>query len=368
MPTPTFEDRVLAATSVTSALAVRMHEELDPTKGGFGWWSGYMDPRRIALLSEYLLSSVNGLAHSLIDASLQAHVYGERRTADNFWLRNVWESVPRTIPNPTPHDFLAAQKRGLRERRRDREGDLAAEHFFYHLAQAMDRLAACMIGVGALHCDIVGADWKDIEQATKRVETGGRRSLDDHGTPGRAAQEKLLRVVAEAVSTGPTDWLPWMLDFRDVNAHRAPKMSWNLMTGSGRRSDSMTTPFYLQPRWPAVEAMVNAPVDATDARHILLLRDPLATMYGFLDQVVEVVATASASMLDLWTRRRAEPTLLVQPGVQWKTVMERPQLGFNGFTQDVLKVQATEVYLHPDNAKRLQASKVMDADADFWRD
>lgn len=48
--------------------------------------------------------------------------------------------------------------------------------------------------------------------------------------------------------------------------------------------------------------------------------------------------------------------------------MERRQLRFQGFTDDVLKVQSTAVYMHPDNAKRLQASKVLDADADFWRD
>ena len=100
-----------------SALARQMLDDLDPTDGGFGWWAGYMDQRRIALISEYVLSSVNGLSHSLIDASLQAEIYAERRTADDFWLRSVWKSVGENIPNASPHDFLGAQMRGLRERR-----------------------------------------------------------------------------------------------------------------------------------------------------------------------------------------------------------------------------------------------------------
>ena len=232
----------------------------------------------------------------------------------------------------------------------------------------MDRLAACLIGVAALQIDIVGADWSDIERAIKQEEKRGRRAVDGTGPSGRAAQMNLLRIVEESVSDGPEDWLPWMLDLRNVNAHRAPKMSWLLMTGAGRKSDGLTTPFYLQPDWPEVESMVHSPAHAKDARHILLLRDPLATMHGFLDQVVQVVARSGAAMLDLWTSRCGEPTLLVQPGSQWKTVMERRQLRFQGFTNDVLKVHSKAVYMHPDNAKRLQASKVLDADTNFWRD
>ena len=49
-------------------------------------------------------------------------------------------------------------------------------------------------------------------------------------------------------------------------------------------------------------------------------------------------------------------------------MLDRRELRFAGFTREALRVIGGKVYVAPDSAKRLQASKVLDADAHFWKD
>lgn len=47
-------------------------QQLDTTDGGFRWWRGQTDPKRLILLGDYLIQSVEGVAESLLDAALSA--------------------------------------------------------------------------------------------------------------------------------------------------------------------------------------------------------------------------------------------------------------------------------------------------------
>jgi hypothetical protein len=89
-------------------------------------------------------------------------------------------------------------------------------------------------------------------------------------------------------------------------------------------------------------------------------------MIAFVEQVTKVVADTADSLLTLWSQRRTNPMLLVQSGTQWKKIMARRHLTFEGFSTKTLTASGKNVYLHPDSGKRLQASKVLDADAGFW--
>lgn len=51
---PDYELRVSKATGVLTRLGSVMVDDLDTAAGGFGWWHGYTDTRRIGLTSEYL--------------------------------------------------------------------------------------------------------------------------------------------------------------------------------------------------------------------------------------------------------------------------------------------------------------------------
>ena len=50
---PDYEQRVSKATGVLTRLGSVMVEDLDTAAGGFGWWHGYTNARRIGLIIEY---------------------------------------------------------------------------------------------------------------------------------------------------------------------------------------------------------------------------------------------------------------------------------------------------------------------------
>ncbi|GAW48099.1 MULTISPECIES: hypothetical protein [unclassified Nocardioides] len=366
MESASWEDRVEPGTKAAGALLSAMHADLDDVLGGFGWWSGYTDQRRVALLSEYLMSSISGVSHALASASLQATTLAEKQFADAMWIHTRCLDVARTNPAASNDDFLASIQRGPSERRRMTEIEAAREHVFFHLAQTMDRLAASIIGVAALHVDIIRADWNDIRYALRRMDNGGKRPLDDPGTDGRLAQEDLLKVIRSAVVVGPVNWMEWMLRQRDTAAHRAPKTSWMLLVSGGAPDPRTVFPFYRQPGWSEVEAMASTGVNG-GPNDLLIMREPQQIVDHFVEHVTGVVEAAMIAMKSLWDRRRRERTLLVQPGVQWPNVMEHIALQFDGFDASPLHVVGETIFTSPETSTRMSASKVMDSDRAFWR-
>ena len=51
---PDYEQRVSKATGVLTTRGSVMVDDLNAAAGGFGWWHGHTDARRIGLISEYL--------------------------------------------------------------------------------------------------------------------------------------------------------------------------------------------------------------------------------------------------------------------------------------------------------------------------
>jgi hypothetical protein len=362
-----YEKTVRPAITRSSELFDAMLGDLDEDRGGFGWWHGYLDARRICLISEYLMASIGGVQASLLNASMSVKTHRELSYADSMWFRQIMIEAGKAGRGLSTDDYLRAMARGQRERLRERQIDAAAEHTYYHLAQGLDRLAAVLIGVCALRTDIVRADWKVVTQATKRIGTPATKFLDTPGSAGRDAQEDVLRSIDEQRATGPWDWLEWMLRERDTVAHRAPRLSWKMLTvDRKRRPDGLVTPFYRQPGWPDVEAMIRGRKgEVEEVDDMLLMRDPNGVMSGHLGSTTDLVAEAFGLMTELWLRRRSEPTLLVQPGEQWRTLLDQAELEFDGYSGDKLPVSPnSQVHLSIDNGKRLAASKVLDPK--FW--
>jgi hypothetical protein len=69
----------------------------------------------------------------------------------------------------------------------------SAESCFFHLGQALDRLAAAVIIVGGFEVkDAVKVDWGDVEEIADDVAKGStKQRLQPLGSKGRAAQDAL---------------------------------------------------------------------------------------------------------------------------------------------------------------------------------
>lgn len=364
------EASVQPATLAVQRLYDEMDGDLDLENGGFVWWHGYTDAKRVTLISEYMMASLQGVGSGLLAASLQVEIHRQRVTADTHWIQTQWSALSKQVARPEADDFIRVIRRGPRERVRAAEMGQAAEHAFYHLAQVLDRLAACLIGVAGLKADIVGAAWSTVERAVRSMGTTSTKILYELDMPGRQAQENLLTGVMRQASRGPSDWLPWLLRQRHTLAHRAPKMEWSLLARDRRGGTKLVTPFPAQPGWSDVEAFVrNNPAEGL--ADMLLMEDPHETLVEFLKQTTELSVVLLNELLCLWRMRRSDTRLIIQPGEQWPAVMGAVALEFDGFgvaAIDVVDGPGSAMYIAPQHGRRFRASKVMDDASGFWSD
>lgn len=142
--------------------------DLSAEHGGVGWWEGHLDWRRRVILSNYLLSALDGVREALTNAALEARFHREQLHADNAWLTTVWREVAKT--SRSNEDFLAASVRGKAERRRDQRIEASSEHCLVHLVQALDRLAAAMVIIGAVEQPVLRIDWKSLDKVRNSVQ------------------------------------------------------------------------------------------------------------------------------------------------------------------------------------------------------
>ncbi|MBB5785593.1 hypothetical protein [Jiangella mangrovi] len=359
--TEEYERNVSTAVGAVNELSQMMLSDLDIERGGFGWWHGYLDWKRVALISEYTLASLIGTSESIIAAALQVQEHREATFADNTWMHQQLTAAGR-IPGASTSTFMKAIQRGPHERRRDRRANLAQEHVFYHLAQCFDRLAATIIGVAAVRADIVTADWRVIESCMRNQKQESRY-LEPPGTEPRQAQNDVFLAISRSIQAGPPDWLAWLQRTRDTAAHRAPMFDWMVQVKEGR-SLRWVKPLHRQPDWTSTEAMISA--EGVEA--MFLWKDPNTVLSGMLNLTNSTVTNAISQATQLWNKRKGDTRLLIQPGEQWRELDSRRALEFDGFGDDLPEpTKGSAVHVHPDTARRLKALKLLDANLDHWR-
>jgi hypothetical protein len=363
-----YEAAVEPATTAFRALYREVLDDVDEVNSGITWWYGYTDWRRLTLISEYLLNSIIGVSRSLAEASLCAKLHREQLFADNNWLNSRWRAVGEASPRPAPSDFIrAATTRNGHERSRERQVLMTAEHCFYHLAQALDRVAAGVVAVAAFkRTNLIEVDWGSLDSPRNAVRDRQQsKFLEPLGAPGRELQDRLLKAADNTAAHGPVDWLPWLIRARNSATHRPPKMQLDFLTGDRRSSIGMLHPFYRQPGWTDTETLV-AGGGGHGPAGMYIMKQTTQILDGLVGSVTGLTESLGKVMLEVWRTRRDDPRLLVQPGEQWPTVLGQPTLDFPGYGPDAPIHENGMAHVSPDSAKRLKASRVMDAARGQW--
>jgi hypothetical protein len=351
-----------AAQGEATRLYEEMLDDLDTEFYGFGWWQGYMDQRRIALISEYLIASVIGVRDAISDAAFCFKEWTEQKYADDTWVRQTLKALGS---GASDQDVLRALHRRGNNKKRETRIKLASEHVFYHLAQSLDRLAAVVIGVTALNTSILRADWSQVGSVAKfrKAQSDSKRQ----GQPPEGAtlqadvRVKLLEIVEQA---GPTDWLNWVDGMRNTHSHRAPKISMILTHRQSKKElPRLITLLERQPRWALTEELVGGKGESLE--DVWLMRDPRGIHAGCVRSIALVMKEALTLLIDVWQRRKADPTLLLQPAGQWSKVLEEPLLAFDGYGEPIPTPAAGTIRVSPDTGRRMQASGIFDDT--FWR-
>ncbi len=363
------EAAIEPATTAFQALYRAVLDDVDEVNSGIAWWHGYTDWRRLTLIAEYLLDSTLGVSRSLAEASLCAKLHREQLFADNNWLNARWKALGESSPNPGPSEFIrAAVTRNGHERSRELHVEMTAEHCFYHLAQALDRVAAGVVAVGAIkRISLMTVDWGKLDSPRNATRDNQQsKFLEPVGAPGRDLQDLLMTTAENWSSHGPNDWLPWLIRARNSAAHRPPKLNMSFLLGGKSGSMGMLHPFYRQPGWTDTETLA-AGSGGHGPAEIFILKQTPQIVDGLVGSVTGVTASLGEVMLKVWRTRRDDPRLLVQPSEQWPTLLGQPTLDFPGYGPDARVHKNAQVHVSPDSAKRLTASRVMDAARGQWQ-
>lgn len=348
-----YERRVAPATDALDVFGSRLVGELDEQNGGFSCWVGHSDWKTLAILSDYLIQSINGVDEALLSASLAAKTHREAAHSQD----HVFKQAIRAGGSPFPFD--------ARARRRALTITSSAEECFFHLGQALDRLSAAVFIIGGFEVNnIVKVDWGNLEEAAAELHGGSARErYQPAGSNGRAAQEALVIPVRDWLQYGPTDWLQWLRETRNGTTHRAVARKLVVPTSDKR----FVRLLYRQPLWSEVQSLVfGARPPQSPFWDAFIPAASEDILDGLVDSTTQLVAAITQTMDTCWSARGADPQMIVQHGRQWQNIEPAgPMSNFPGYGTPIT-VASKNMAVNPLDGRRMQAARLMDDRRPDW--
>ena len=317
MSTTAYDRQIRGSKLGAKKFKAQIENDLDGSTGGIAWWSASpLWPTHRAELSHYVVSIVGAVSTNLDEAAVHLHQYRDRAGAENvFQTQRLRESNGR-VPD----------MRRRTEPERVREVAVRAEQaaFFRSIGSVLDTLAGVVIATGALKMDLlkadfgrlrVGSDSPSYPRIPGKADAALRRALAEDGTAGAGAQESLLRSVQAAVThAGPVEWMQWVLDTRNHFVHRSRWMDVNVLDWPDRRK----LPVWVRPLPRSPSAGEGTSINSANRMDdSYLTEDAETTMSGVLMSVDALTKAIIERCTVLWSKRRNDPFLLLQPGHQW---------------------------------------------------
>lgn len=368
-----YEKRVLTATQRLDSFFAELVGDLDLENGAFKWWGGYSDWKTLTLLADYLMQSVQGASDALLSASLAAQTNREMAYSEQTTLKLVWNAVAKTKARST-EAYMAAIPRDRQARRRAQMITQSTDAVFFHLGQALDRLGAAVIIVAGIDLTKVSKDpkksprvtdihWSTAETIATELDSGTTKEhVQPAGSSGRAAQEQLMATLRNPAQFGPDSWLSWMRDTRNSLTHRPPGKRMNVQT-----TTRITRLLYRQPKWSELQSLLfggRPPRKPFFDAFISSASEDI--LEGLVESTAGLMATVTDAMRACWDQRRADPTMIVQHGGQWKTVEpSEPLSPFPGYGEPLV-IKADMLMLNTLDSARWEAARAQDDRRRDW--
>jgi hypothetical protein len=357
------EHRLASALGVATpgmlVLARELAADLDHVAYGIGWWAPHPGTSRRILVSDYLIQCAGGIPRNVIEAKLHFLDLLDWWECEDRFLRDSVKIEHRRLKIKLPRrlkplDDLPASMFGLH-----------SAGFFRSVNSALDCLGAVIIGVAALPARILRAGFRDafdaLEEADETAESEGER-----------LQGWLCnRVVEEIERSGPPGWLEWTLRFRNMLTHRARRIQFTqlrpepvVLFGADGHPILRTEAIRHLSRDPDlsdVEALL-----AGNRAELVLSEAASLTLAGVLQSIVHLIDAVAGLLLEVWTRRRTEPGLLLQPREQWPGGVARREGAFRGYAPDSVAVDPGLFLTAPDVVRRLNAAVLGDRNRHLW--
>ncbi len=338
-------------------LRVAVLSDRDTENFGIGWWKDYLDVRRRILISDYLLQCLEAVHENFLEARLHLlQLPYFRRTLNKFVAGIVSVTKAGSIKPKFPRSTKPAD-------------DLPSAMIKLHTAgvvrataSALDCLGGILVGVIGLEEDILRTDFR---RATRALE---KPSQESEGA--NALLHKLHSDIREAeIAAGPTGWLSWVTDYRNMLVHRGRRLVKTLLQPTtvlyGSRGEILprAETVELLPREPSLSEMQ---VLATVGPVSVLREDASQTLRGILESTRQLIEDVAGLLIPLWDVRRSDPTLIRQPEKQWKS-LDRPEVtGFEGYCPGSVRVQPDTLMMAPEWLTRLKSAALIKGRDSVW--
>jgi hypothetical protein len=323
---------------------------------GIRWWAPNIGTSRRILISDYLIACLESVTQNLTEAQLHWLEYLDYADRDNARFADIIRRkegrLAVELPEAeSPLEVLLPA--------------LATIHLVGAIraaASALDCLAGVTIGVVALPLNILTTGFKDVRRALGKVSPGGE---------GAEIQARFGTVLEAKIATaGPAGWLNWTLDLRNMLVHRGRRTVFGqFLPPDVRLYDADGDPVLRVrrvshlPRDPArsdIEVFLDKPWS------FVLAEDGDRTVRGCLDSTLALVRDLASDLIDVWQRRRANPSLLGQPRDQWPKGRSIKSTGFVGYAPGSTEIEADTNVMNPAAWRRLRAAALADNQRQKW--
>jgi hypothetical protein len=319
---------------------------------GVAWWTSLPTHQRVAI-GDYLYQCVFAIETNLAEARLHyLEVLGTRRDQDRriasaVQLQNG-EPIVKLRPPTSPLDELP-----------DRLEMMHVGGFFRALGSALDCIGAAIIIVLGLDTQLRRAGFKT---ALKILD-----ELDKKGVPTPIQLDFKQFIEAAIESLGPTDWLNWMSEHRNLLIHRGRLIIQKEIVPAGvMLYDHRGVPIVRSkqishlPRFPDksdIEAWATT-------KYTILSEDADTTMQGLFHSTRNLILEVGDHLTSAWQRRRSNPVEILQPATQWGPKSSSSAfVGYSG----AAPIAMDTITMSPATSKRFRAAGLYDL-PHFWAD
>ena len=354
-------------TAFAAALGVQVDEilalydqifgDLDVVALGVGWWAPHPGDARRILISDYLVQAIYATATNLVEARLHLleaqHAMENEGKGSRYAGLKVREGIlsPNILQPGCARDQL--------------DGYMSKLHIgglFRALGSALDCLGASIIGVLALPSEIVKADFKRARRALQKAVA------NDASKGGKLRQDFLSDLDEVIGSSGPDNWLEWVLGMRNTYVHRARRYQLVSVKIDAPLVGPDGNPFPVQTRRLQLP---NDPERSDIEVFLDTSRDPIlpeyvrTSVHGAFECTTELVRSSFVWLRNCWDQRRQDPQLLVQPRAQWPS-HPRATTPFQGFGPAESPFDPGSLTANPAFLQRLRAASLDGTNRSRW--
>ena len=329
-------------------MAVRTDLSTNPPYRIWRWEDSIPTDHRIAIIDQ-LYSCVESISENLIESQLHWFEFLD-------WMERANELVSVDYP-PRNHNALEIL---IPKSKSMHEADVIRS-----LCSSLDCLAGAIIVITALNMNVLRADFRKVRNELRRIH---RSRIDDSMLDRRLQSSFANDFEKLIVSSGPKDWVDWMLSYRNMVVHRGRRLSCgqfientegNILGTHGRFRWINHLP--IDPNRSTIEAFSGQESSGdSPLRRSLLEEDSQTTINGLLKSTINFVESTSESLFHIWTIRHNDPNQLVQPASQWSRTAARTQ--FPGYKPKEYKIprKGTSIVANPVLGTRLRAASFDD--------